>query len=41
MKLKLQLSAGYYLRFSHLPTGGRSLTVTVLCGVRTKSNKLR
>jgi len=41
MKLKLQLSAGYYLRFSHLPTGGRPLTVTVLYGMRTKLYKPR
>jgi len=41
VKLKLQLSAGYYLCLSHLTAGGRPLTVTVLCGVRTKSNKLR
>ena len=34
MKLKLQLSAGYYLRFNHLPAGGKSLIVTVLYGVR-------
>jgi len=34
MKLKLQLSAGYYLRFNHLPAGGKSLTVTLLYGVR-------
>jgi len=41
MKLKLQLFVGYYLRFSYLPAGGRPLTVTVLHGVKTKSNKLR
>ncbi len=30
-----------YLCFPHLPAGDRPLMVTLLCGVRTKSNKLR